>query len=341
MKEFGSDFHTLNWGKGDSLLSKIEYNCNLYALGRHAIEAILRQENIKRLWLPSYFCHDSIARCKIMAEEVKYYSITPVQNPYEVIESLPIEEDDAIFLMNYYGLWSHLHTPDLPCRIIEDHSHDLTSDWALTSRADWCVASLRKTMPVAEGGILWSPVGHKLPDKPLNSQVHLLNAVQRNSAMELKCDYLAGAKIDKDSFLRIYRNTEEQFDTLPISPISEVSKTAIENIDINTWYASKKANWATLSNLIDQSKVKVVSPFANQNIPFSLILQFNDNKSRNKVRKQLVSFSVYPAILWSIPDELDSDAKYFGDRMLSIHCDGRYTADDMYQLATIINHCLV
>ena len=340
MKEFGSDFHKLDWSDGKSIIDKIDKQCRLYALGRHALESILLQENIECLWLPTYFCHESIISIEKLVGKIKYYSIIPTDNPYEIVGDLPIEKDDFVFLMNYFGLWGHLHTPNLECKIIEDHSHDLTSNWALTSRANWCIASLRKTLPIAEGGILWSPVGHKLPAYSVNSQVHLQNAVHRQTAMEMKLEYLSGGQIEKELFLNMYRETENQFDRLPISPISEVSKLIVEKMDIDSWYSVKKSNWTILSHLMDKSKATIIVPDSLNNTLFSLILLFENTSIRNKIRYRLIENGVYPAILWPIPEKFDHKAQYFGERMLSFHCDGRYKPEDMYELADIINQCM-
>jgi hypothetical protein len=69
--------------------------------------------------------------------------------------------------MNYFGLRT---PPDLELpegvEVLEDHSHDPVSAWAEQSSADFCLASLRKTLPINDGGALWSPVGHRLPPAP-------------------------------------------------------------------------------------------------------------------------------------------------------------------------------
>ena len=43
------------------------------------------------------------------------------------------------------------------CILVEDHAHDPASAWATTSTADYAFSSLRKTLPVPDGAILWSP----------------------------------------------------------------------------------------------------------------------------------------------------------------------------------------
>ena len=76
-------------------------------------------------------------------------------------------KNDVVLAVNYFGVragepwqqWREKHA----CVLLEDHSHDPVSGWAQSSRADYAFSSLRKTMPVPDGAILWSPLGHPLP----------------------------------------------------------------------------------------------------------------------------------------------------------------------------------
>jgi hypothetical protein len=54
----------------------------------------------------------------------------------------------------------------------------------------------------------------------------------------------------------------------------------------------------------------------------------------------LISNSVYPAILWNVPETVSGSSRNFSERMLSIHCDGRYNEEDIKQLADILNKAI-
>ena len=41
-----------------------------------------------------------------------------------------------------------------------------------------------------------------------------------------------------------------------------------------------------------------------------------------------------------MPDGASENSKNFSERMLSIHCDGRYTEEDVRQLAGILNRVI-
>lgn len=340
--EFGSDFHIIdNLPKGTSLLELLATEANLYADGRQPIECILQHEKIQRLWVPSYHCQDSLAGLHRNGYELNYYNFTPAEDLEKAISSIPIELGDAVMVINHFGLSGKPEISDRDFILIEDHSHDLISDWARTSDADWCFASLRKTLPIADGGILWSPRRKALPAPPPATLPATGNSEQRYEAMRLKARYLKGENVQKEDYLKIFRETEERFDSLPISAISQASKEIISALDIRGWYRAKKENWDILRKSISSSKrCKVLEAQNIVGTPFSLILLFDNTELRDRVRAALIENNVFPAILWSIPDNVNRQSGNFGRNMLSIHCDGRYNSDHIKRLATIINTIL-
>lgn len=336
--EFGSDFHLIdNFPKGKSIID-LTGPCRLYADGRQVLEVLAPHCNIKRMWLPSYYCHESVAGLKRMGVAVEYYPCNPTDNQDEAINYLKVLPGDGLVRMNYFGMNPKPKTPDGHFTIIEDHSHCLTSGWALNSEADWCFASLRKTMPIADGGILWSPKSLKLPDEPKPSRYGIQNACKRYAAMSLKTDYLNGKAVDKQQFLSEFGQTEETFDSLPISSISQRSKSIVSELDIIRWNDIKKRNWDCLCSLVHTNDTcTVLKPQLSDCRPFSFILIFQSKEIRDIARHRLISNEVYPAVLWPIPDGNYEPSIDFGNCMLSIHCDGRYSESDIIGLSNRIN----
>lgn len=339
--EFGSDFHNVEYPEGKSILEYFPES-NLYASGRQALLDLVIARGWKRLWVPSYFCEESLDCVSRTGIVLCKYNITPLLNPYDIIEKIHVNRNDGVLIVNYFGLFDTRTFSDIGCEIVEDHTHNLIGNWALHSTADWCIASLRKTLPIADGGMLWSPRQHVLPMAPASKKITDAIMARRSCAMNLKRKYLKGDSVCKDEYLRIFQDTEKEFDKLPISAISDVSRQIVDKIDIREWNNSKHRNWNFLANsLINNKSLEVLSPENCKDCPFSLILHFNDNIARDIVRKKLIDKSVYPAILWNIEDKSCMSAKLFGDTMLSVHCDGRYTLENMEQLLTIIKDSLI
>lgn len=340
MMEFGSNFHyMLQHPDLVPFIKDIKSKYRLYAEGRHALESILIKENIKRFWIPSYYCYDSITRIESLGIQIVFYPCTPVSDLREIISSLGIKSKEAILVMNYFGLHSKVYYPEHDFIIIEDHSHDPISEWALCSEADWCFASLRKTIPVADGGILWSPVGRSLPPEPETSRQAVQNFDRRYWAMKLKTNYLlTGTEFLKSNYLSVLRETEEAFPSLPICAISDLSRQIIESFDLRYWLDLKKRNFEILRSILKPDiSYEILLPFTSRTIPFSLILLFTSPLKRDTVRHNLIQSQVYPAVLWPVPENTDFESDNISQRMLSIHCDGRYTPADMAELAYRIN----
>jgi hypothetical protein len=170
MIEFGSDFHFINSfnGKGNSL-QDFYPKANYYADGRQALIDLYRSQGWQRLWVPEYFCYDVIASLKEAGLELAFYVDYPGNND-NLNLNVNFRAGDALLRVNYFGLRGYRSTEKLMVPVVEDHTHDLIGDWAINSHADWCIASLRKSLPVPEGGMLWSPMGLKLPKAPVASE---------------------------------------------------------------------------------------------------------------------------------------------------------------------------
>ena len=70
--------------------------------------------------------------------------------------------------VNFFGIrkgkaWQDWLSQHKDIILIEDHTHDPFSTWAQQSTAHYAMASLRKTLPIPDGAILWSPQKMSLP----------------------------------------------------------------------------------------------------------------------------------------------------------------------------------
>jgi hypothetical protein len=339
MKEFGSDFHLIESFTSDQgHLTDMYRDAVLMADGRQCIEVLIRQFRWKRLWMPEYFCYNIIEYLqKNTGVDIAFYTDYPGNDDVKAVSNLAFCEGDVLLRMNYFGLRSFRSTKDIPVPVIEDHSHDLVGDWAKNSDADWCIASLRKIIPIPEGGILWSPKGYAINFHPELTSFNDDLARRRWLAMEDKYKYLTGDITDKESFRRLYLETEEAFDELGISTLDKRSMAFLACFDLSSWNHAKKRNWKVLSGLSSNEGIEVLSPENDNLTPFSLILLCKDQAMRDRVRRTLIASSVFPAVLWNVPNSAYQAVKDFSNKMLSIHCDGRYNDDEIEKLFDIIN----
>lgn len=337
MKEFGSDFHYIdNYNSGRAHLTDVFRGAVLLADGRQCIVVLICQYGWKRIWMPDYFCYEVIETIKEQTGiEVRFYEDNPLCEGE--VENLPYEEGDVLLRMNFFGMRGQRSNKKIPCPVIEDHSHDPFGHWALYSDADWCISSIRKILPLPEGGMMWSPKGYNLTIDLQPSEENEKIAAIRWEGMEMKAAYLRGEDVNKEEFRKRYTETEEWFDHAEPVLIDSRSKDVVtQQLDINLWQGAKRRNWQLLQSLVNKDVCQVLKPEDESCTAFSLILLFASKERRDAVRKRLIEACVYPAILWNVPESASAASKDFSERMLSIHCDGRYTEEDVKQLADIL-----
>jgi hypothetical protein len=298
----------------------------------------------QRLLIPSYFCQDVASSLLSTGVRIEVYPDGP-DLPAPVFDSIGFQRGDAILIMNYFGLRSEPSYDLLPrdtIAIIENHTHDPLSGWARKSRADWCVVSLRKVLPVPDGAVLWSPTGRRLPPEPVLTDERRQAALEKLAAMSLKALYLEGLYDNKEIFRQLAISGNRQIARGEVSGMSGWSRTLLRTFPLLSWRRLRKENHQKLSAALSGIPwLKILQPPDGVDaVPFSGVLLFDTLGRRDYVREQLINEQVYPAILWSlespvVPDIL-SDNIEFSRRMLSIHCDMRYSYQDMEKVAGII-----
>lgn len=340
MIEFGSDYHCIeSYNSGRAHLTDVFRNAMLLADGRQCIVVLIRQYGWRRIWMPDYFCYEVIETIKEQTGiEVVFYADNPLEE--KGVEKLPFKEGDVLLRMNYFGLRDVRRNSGIPVPVIEDHSHDPFGHWALYSDADWCISSIRKSLPLPEGGMMWSPKQFTVNSLQFSEENEKIAAI-RWETMEMKADYLVGKNVSKDEFRKKYIETEEWFDTAEPSLIDERTQLFIsKQFDSNLWLGAKRKNWALLNSLVNKELCEVLTAEHESCTMFSLVILLEDKDKRDKVRKNLIENAVYPAILWNVPATASEGSRSFSERMLSIHCDGRYNEEDIRQMAGILNKAL-
>lgn len=311
--------------------------------GRDALRLVLdvgvRQRGWGRLWVPEYFCQHVVAGIRRLDLEFAAYPDHPLLACPRPPEARP---GDAVLVVNYFGLRDGFPAPGTEgVDVIEDHSHDPTSDWARQSRADFCIASLRKTVPLSDGGAVWSPRGHALPAVPALSPQRCRAVAFRLSAMLLKSMYLEGLPVDKSLYRGLANRGERGLAHPAVCAISDVSRAVVDSFDLARWRQVRRRNVDALRDALDGvSWVEVLGyPLLPGTVPFSAVLLVDDPTRRERLRHEFLRRSVFPAVLWSLERTelpVSDQARKVSRRLLSVHSDGRYGVDDMLRVAGFV-----
>ncbi len=264
------------------------------------------------------------------------YEDAPDSSPPARIEA---NKSDVVLVTNFYGMRSHVHI-DTDAVVLEDHTHDPLSPWAFSSSADYAVASLRKTLPLPDGGVLWSPKDMGLPYERPATDAHVRATLDRLSAMVLKLQYLRGASVDKAGFRALFVAGERTLGAGEISGISPFSRARLPSLPARRWSMARADNLRAF-----QHEIGDVFQFRVLEAPFAITLLFDSPGLRQRVRTALMANRVYPAVLWSLeaPVATGIPARHidFSRRLLSLHCDFRYSHRDMARVAALVRETML
>jgi hypothetical protein len=217
--------------------------------------------------------------------------------------------------------------------VVEDHTHDPLSECASASRADYAVASLRETLPLPDGGVLWSPTGKDLPSEVTATDEHLHVTLDRLSAMVLKLHYLTGAAVEKTAFRVRFAEGERRLGAGAISGISPFSRERLHSLPAHRWREKRADNLTTF-----RRQIHTVPGFRLLDGTFAATLRFDSADLRDRVRTALIGQRIYPAVLWPLEKPvvtgIPAEHVELSRRLLTIHCDFRYGRDDMARVAS-------
>jgi hypothetical protein len=310
-----------------------------YGLGRHALEALLRRLGTPKLWLPDYFC-DEVTRSWASVTEIERYDDDP-RWPEPRWQSLRPSRRDAVLAVNYFGVregapW-RAWQERTECVLVEDHAHDPASEWATASEADYAFTSLRKTLPVPDGGILWSPRGLPLPDQPAGGAD---GSELKLAAMLLKGEYLYGGDDDlKERFRRLQLDGEERLAGSAIAGASPATRESLVRGVPLPWRARRSENTAHLIASLHgwEAAEPLFTEWPADAAPLGAVFLFASGGDRDRLRALLREAGVYCPVHWADAAESGSDrVRELAERILTVPTDWRYSAADMARIASLL-----
>jgi hypothetical protein len=250
-----------------------------------------------------------------------------------------------VLAVNYFGIrsgdhWSAWRAATSSVALVEDHTHDPQSLWSQSSTADFAFASLRKTLPIPDGAVAWSPREIPLPlaaptGVPIGSSLKL-------AAMLLKCRYLDSGEVLpglKQTFLEIQKRGEQLLADQNDEGMSAWSLDLIHRGTPATWRSRREYNVRSLFALApgaaDKGKPLFLSWPAGH-CPFNAVYVFQDELARERVRHRLIEAQVYTPVHWPL-QEGGAVAVDLSRRILTIPVDFRCNDPQIHRIATLLN----
>ncbi len=332
--EHGSNFYWPDLSINDDS-SNIGLKGSFVGSGRVALLELLRfgyeTRGWKRLWIPSYYCEDVVLSLQCNPVIIKRYSCGPVGE--DVVPEAQV--GDVLLRVSYFGWGLKPLDSEFGGDVIEDHSHD--PHGGLSSNADFVFASLRKTFPVPDGGMFWSPQGDAVPAAPPMHSRHEAAALNRLAAMVSKRAYLQGFVTDKSSYRQLEMASEELLLEGNISGISSWSKLILDRLPFENIRLARVNNYKDFrAAIVEFDELEILGPEILV-APTMAIVRIRNIRLRDALRSKLNDERIYTAVLWPMRDvhavwyrQEDLD---FSNETLAVHVDSRYSPDDMRKVA--------
>ena len=297
-----------------------------------------------KLHLPCFFCMEAASKLK-KAFDICWYRDLPNQK-YPDFETLKACSGDLVLVVNLFGVksaqvWQDWSKANREVILVEDHSHDPFSTWSLQSQADYAMASLRKTLPIPDGAIIWSGKNLSLPKA---SESESDGAYKRLSAMLLKRAYLNGGNVSKDTYRQLEVESQDSLDKIENDKVSAFSENVLSSLDIKQFRNRREANIKHFLHLTlseqGENWQPLFSSWEDGSIPFNSIIVCRNREIRDCLRKYLISKNIFPPIHWPQPHNGmtsdDLEAIDLSNRILTIPTDQRYCLDDVSRVVNII-----
>jgi len=317
---------------------------SLFASGSRALAELLAwgvaTHGWSRVWLPSYYCPDvpaTLADClhglELRTDPDHALDVAPA------LGSIPAQQGDVVVVANQLGIRPR-PTGNLSDGVVlvEDHSHDLGSDWALGSRADYAFASLRKSLPLPDGGAVWSPVGRPLPPEP---GVGPAVVSGRLAAALARRATSADAAIP---FRALARSAVGRAGIASTPAISPMSRALLPHMPVTEWRDARRRNFECLASAVPlPAGVRLLVPPLGC-VAFALTLVFDDPSERDRALRVLSERAVASTVVWPLdptvhPGTSAADAD-LSSRILSLPCDQRFSEANMRDLAAVMRDAL-
>jgi hypothetical protein len=334
--EIGSEFHWMGLPDGPFVTPPSE--AVWYSLARHAITEVLATCGASTLWVPEYFCEDVVEHIQAYCE-IKRYTDYPTQTE-PTWETLSPAAGDIVLAVDYFGMRSptvwYAWALKRNCILLEDYSHDPAYGFR-HSRADFAVSSLRKTLPVPDGALLWSPAGHALPQSPVSAAA---GTEEKFAAMVWKHEYLSGQSDEK--LKGVFRDWQVHGEQVLCE--QPVSAPALESVALcsmgipEAWLERRHSNVEYLLRALrNYDSAKALSPtMPDGGTPFAAVLKFETHELREQTRRRLLDNRIYCPVHWPAGKRSSAEARYLSGTLLTLISDQRYGVEDMKRIVTTL-----
>lgn len=336
--EYGSEFdwnaNEAFWKQTDSSQAAFS-SAQKFRSGRDAMKAVASavKDRCSRVLLPALCCESMVTPFTMHGIEPVFYKLHSDYTAEVEDVKQKLSQNTLLVYGSYFGIdpfddemlatLRRLYPKTL---FMEDRTQDvLTPRENRGFTPDVTVASIRKWIPIPDGGLLWGTIKTK-------SHADDTFAKLRKDAMVMKSQYLRSGEADvKDRFRHMLGQASECLDesAQPYEMTAE-SLQMLGRLDFEKIYASRQANALALQKALGPGgeNLRFITDTPEKSTLYFPVLV----KEQEKVQRGLAEKGIYCPVIWPVPQQalgVCEVAEFTANHMLGVPCDQRYTPADM------------
>lgn len=342
MIELGGDFNlSINELEetDDNLVTYLkDYNVQWFDFGRTAIKHIPIGNG--KVLLPEFICK-SVIDC-FKENTIVFYKID---------ENLRIDFDDLlnridssveiIYITHYFGYIQDLNSLLMireianrdGIKIVEDTTQSIFSEHNIIG--DYVIASIRKWMPIPQGGILYTAKDAILPS---DSNYPKSKNNDKLFGMVLKELYIKDLYDTNEIYRDIFLSCEKCVDDMIVGcKISDLTFWMIGCNNVNDIIIKRKRNAKIIEGGLEDMGIHGVNKFSDTECPLVYPIRV---KNRDQFRQYLIENRIYCAVHWLFdgyrPAERNNSI-INGETLISLPIDQRYSDKEMKYMLDVIS----
>lgn len=303
---------------------------------RSALAAALTGRKVRTAWIPSYLCESILDPLKASGTPFKFYPVNARLECHDDSWISEVSEDDVVLGIHYFGLLPFPHFGSLSASgacLVEDLSQALFQP--RDPAVDFTFYSLRKFLPVMDGGLLFGIIPSEVP-QPLDE------AEQHSFFGPASAAFFGRGIADrgddtKFDWFQSFRLGESLAPCGAIA-ISKTSSWIFDNlIDFESIETQRRLNFRVLHQHLES-----FSPFENLPNDAAALGYPIVVRDRKALLERLYASRIYPPIHWNLKGIVPSDFReshLLASSILTLPCDHRYSWPQMeMQLEIVMNH---
>ena len=286
--------------------------------GRACLSYLIEQRGIRKIALPDYNCEVVAAACKAYGVQIRTYRVGMDLRP----EELRTEEDEWLYLVNFYGQLTEEELRDTAARfpkLIVDNAH---AYFAQSVPGADTLYTCRKFLGVPDGGFLYTDApARELPaDESRERMDFVLGRFERPAG-----EFFAAAS----------RNNDE----LGIEPkrMSALTENLLRAVDYDRIRDARTRNFRILHEALGSCNLLHLRDTAGA---YAYPLMLPEGQA---LRRKLIEKKIFVPQLWpNVPQEqpANSAACRLAEQILPLPCDQRYGAEEMAVIIDAVRDCL-